>query len=63
MVMRALFVSTVATGVLLFGLMGAHAWTSVLGTLSTLHRTPVEIHAGPTALPTTGLTTDAETPS
>jgi hypothetical protein len=61
--MRALLVSTVATGVLLFGLMGAQTWTSVLGTLSTLHRTPVELHAGPTALPTIGLAADAETPS
>jgi hypothetical protein len=63
MVMRALLVSTVATGVLLFGLMGAHTWTSVLGTLSTLHRTPVELRASQSALPTTGLAADVEAPS
>lgn len=57
--MRAFLVSTVATGVLLFGLMG---WTSVLGTLSTLQRTPAEPHVSPSALPTAGSVADAKTP-
>jgi hypothetical protein len=49
--MRELLISTVATGVLLLGLMGAHTPTSPSEDSSALHRTPAGLHAGPAGLP------------
>jgi hypothetical protein len=54
MVMRELLISTVATGVLLLGLMGAHTPTPAPEASSALHRTPAALHAGAVGLPTTG---------
>lgn len=50
--MRELLISTVATGILLLGLMGAHTATPPPDASSALHRTPAIF--GPAALPTTG---------
>lgn len=52
--MRELLISTVATGVLLLGLMGAHTPTPAPEASSELHRTPAALHAGAAGLPTTG---------
>ena len=52
--MRELLISTVATGVLLLGLMGTHTPTPPPEASSALHRTPAVLHAGHAGLPTTG---------
>ncbi|WP_296696683.1 hypothetical protein [Thiocapsa sp. UBA6158] len=51
--MRELLISTVATGVLLLGLMGTHTPTPPPETSSALHPAPVALHADPAGLPTT----------
>ncbi len=61
--MRALLVSTVATGVLLLGLMGAHSATTPPGASSALDRTPAARHAGPNALPVMGRAAEAQSAS
>jgi hypothetical protein len=61
--MRALLVSTVATGVLLLGLMGAHTATPPPGASSALDRTPAARHAGPNALPVMGRSAEAQSAS
>ncbi|SDX60378.1 hypothetical protein [Thiocapsa roseopersicina] len=53
--MRELLVSTVATGVLLLGLMGAHTPTPAPEASSALLRTPAALHAGAAGLPTAGV--------
>jgi hypothetical protein len=63
MVMRELLLSTVATGVLLLGLMGAHSSTPLPGASSALYHRPAALHAGAGALPATGSTADAEVAS
>ncbi|WP_296810025.1 hypothetical protein [Thiocapsa sp.] len=57
--MREFLISTVATGVLLLGLMGAHTAAPPPGASSALDRTPAALHAGSKRLPTT----DAESAS
>ena len=58
MIMRELLISTVATGVLLLGLMGAHTAITPTGASSALSRTPSALHAGsnvaPVAYPAAG---------
>ncbi|MFB1490069.1 MULTISPECIES: hypothetical protein [unclassified Thiocapsa] len=61
--MRALLVSTVATGVLLLGLMGAHTATPPPGASSALERTPATGYAGPNRLPVMGRSAEAENAS
>jgi hypothetical protein len=51
--MRELLISTVATGVLLLGLMGTNTSTPLPGASSALDRTPAPLHAGSTVLPNT----------
>jgi hypothetical protein len=53
--MRELLISTVATGVLLLGMMGTHTVTPPPEASSALHRTPAALHAGPAGLPIAGV--------
>jgi hypothetical protein len=61
--MRELLLSTVATGVLLLGLMGAQTATPPPGASSAMDRTPAALHAGPNRLPVMGLSAEAQSAS
>jgi hypothetical protein len=58
--MRELLISTVATGVLLLGLMGAHTSKPVPGASSALSRTPSALHARSNVAPVADLAAGTE---